>query len=164
MNLYVCRSYIYSYRIHRACSDNPRAWELLNTQFYLYVFYQRFKMKERRDRKAHYTIFIDVYASKVKIVWWKKEKSFLFHRKTERERVKKIYMDHIVLWLLSAAIAKSFLHTKCYSVYMHLYPKTLRIWLNFNQNDFFYSSFGEFISIIRIFIDIVSREIAQYSR
>lgn len=124
MNLFVCRSYIYSYRIHRACSDNPRAWELLNTQFYVYVFYQRFKMKERRDRKAHYTIFIDVYASKVKIVWWKKEKSFLFHRKTERERVKKMYMDHIVLWLLSAAIAKSFLHTKCYSVYnMHYIPK-----------------------------------------
>lgn len=82
----------------RACSDNPRAWELLNTQFYVYVFYQRFKMKEKKiptKNVRHSTLVLSmfVYASKVKIVRWKKEKSFPWRELSKNQ----VYGSHSLM-------------------------------------------------------------------
>lgn len=71
--------------------------------------------------------------SKMKIVWRKKREKFYISKGGERY----IYMDHTVLWFLSATIAKSFLFTVSAYIYI-IDPKTLWILLNFNQKDFFF--------------------------
>lgn len=120
-------------------------------------------MKEKTiwtENTGHTTIFfIDVkmYEQNEDSLTEKKRKVLYFQGGRERY----IYGSHSLMVSKCYHSEKFSFHSVC--IHIHNRSQNALDFAQLQSERFFFSSFGEFISIIRIFIDIVSREIAQYS-